>query len=153
MNSRTFITLISRKQARIGKVFIHRGTGSVCEECNFFRVCIGNLEVNRVYEITGLRDKYLPCRLLNTEMQVIEVKQSNIETSIPAKLAVEGATIIFETPKCRFEECMKSELCFPEGLKDGDYCKIIKVMGNVQCPSNFFLKTVLLLPSFRQKPQ
>ncbi|MCW4021338.1 MAG: UPF0179 family protein [Candidatus Bathyarchaeota archaeon] len=144
MNHKHVVTLISTGQAQAGRVFIHRGAGSKCEGCEYSQVCVDNVEPERVYKIVKVRDKTLPCRGYETEMQVVEVVDAEIPVSIPAKKAISGAVIVFQTPNCEEETCMNYELCFPTGLKAEDRCKVLEVTGNLQCSQGSPRKKVLL---------
>ena len=138
------ITLVSVSQAKVGLTFINRGASQKCKECEFYKVCVGNLEVNRVYKIVKIRDRSLPCSLYETEMKVVEVVEAEIDAVISSRVAVEGAIITYQNPECDIQECENRGICFPEGLFDGDRCKILKVIGSLQCRLGLPLKRVLL---------
>ncbi|KYH41460.1 MAG: hypothetical protein AYL33_004320 [Candidatus Bathyarchaeota archaeon B63] len=123
---------------------MHRGPGSKCTECEYFRVCVGNVEPGRVYEIRRLRDKTHFCRQYEMEMRVVEVVNAKIQAAIPAKQAIPGAIITFRTPACREEGCGAYELCFPEGLRSGDRCEVLEVTQSVECSLGSPRKRVLL---------
>lgn len=142
---RKLITLISVNQAKLGLVFIHRGLSSKCERCEFYQICVRNLEPGRVYRIVGLREKIISCKLFETEMRVVEVMESEIAAAIPAKQAIENAITTFKVVECNVESCENFEVCFPEGLVDGDRCEVVKVIEkNFRCPRGFPLVKVLL---------
>jgi uncharacterized protein (UPF0179 family) len=138
------VTLISSGQAKPETVFIHRGAGSKCADCEYRKVCVMNVEPGRVYRITKVRDKTLQCKQYETEMKVIEVTHAGIPASLPAKQAISGAIVSFKTPECQNEACVSYELCFPLGLKDGDRCEVLEVTGNLECPEGLSLKKVVL---------
>lgn len=138
------ITLVSAGQARIGTVFIHRGPGSKCKICEYFRVCVRNLEPERVYEVVKVRDKVLPCGQYEAEMQVVEVLDAEIPAAIPARQAIEGAVITVQAIDCREEGCENCGLCFPTGLKPGDRCEVLGATESLPCSEAFLLKKVSL---------
>jgi len=138
------ITLVGFSQAKKGYMFIHRGASPKCEGCEYIRVCVENLEPGRVYKVVGLREKTLYCKLAGENVRVVEVVESEIEAAIPSKLAIEGATILFQPQECDVEDCENFELCIPKGLLKGDRCEIVKVTGSLRCPQNSPLAKVLL---------
>ncbi|RJS93868.1 UPF0179 family protein [Candidatus Bathyarchaeota archaeon] len=141
---RIIVTLVGKGQAKIGEVFIHRGPGSKCADCEYFHVCVDNIESGRIYEIIRVRDKTHFCKQYGIEMQVVEVINAKIPAAVFAKQAIQGAIITFRPPACDREECEAYNLCFPEGLKLGDRCEILEVIQNLQCPLGFPRKKVLL---------
>jgi len=138
------VTLISIGQARVGNVFIHKGPGSKCASCEYFNVCVKNMEPKRVYKIVKVRDKTLLCRQYKIEMQVVDVVDAEITAAIPSKQAIAGAVITFHMPDCKEEGCENCEFCFPTGLKEGDRCKILDVTESLQCFEGLLLRKVVL---------
>jgi len=141
---RVIVTLVGKGQAKVGEVFIHRGPGSKCVECEYSQVCVENVKPGRVYEIVKVRDRTLFCRQYEMEMRVVEVVNAKIPSAIPAKQAIPGVIITFRTPICEEEKCTYYDLCFPEGLKSGDRCEVLEVIQSVQCPLGSPRKKVLL---------
>ena len=144
MRRKPIVTLVSIGQAKTGTVFIHRGLGSKCDDCEYLHVCVKNLESERVYKIVKTRDKTLPCSQYETEMQVVEVVEAEIPVAIPARQAIEGAVITLKLPGCREESCAIYELCFPMGLKAGDRCEVLEVTESLRCSEGLLLKKVSL---------
>jgi uncharacterized protein (UPF0179 family) len=144
LSSRRIVTLIGSGQAKLGTIFIHKGPGSKCLDCDYFKVCVQNVESGRVYEIVGVRNKFLPCSQYETEMRVVEVADAKIPSSLPIKQAIHDAVVVFQAPECRNEECESHELCFPLGLKAGDRCEILEVTETFQCPFETSRKRVVL---------
>jgi hypothetical protein len=138
------VTMVGKGQAKVGEAFIHRGPGSKCANCEFFRVCVENIEPGRIYEIIRVRDKTHFCRQYEMEMHVVEVINAKIPTAIPAKQAIPGAIITFKTPTCGMEGCEAYDLCFPEGLKSGDRCEVLEVTQSLECSLGPPRKKVLL---------
>jgi len=144
LDSKRIVTLIGSGQAKIGTVFIHKGPGSKCSECEYSKVCVHNIEPGHVYEIVGVRDKVLFCKQYETEMRVVEVVNAKVPSSLPSKQAIAGAIIVFQMPQCGNEECERYELCFPLGLRDGDRCEVVEVTETFQCPLGISRKKVFL---------
>jgi len=142
--SKPTITLVGVKQAREGFTFLHEGASSLCGGCQYWRVCMNNLVIGRVYSVVRTRAKVFPCRLHDEGVQVVEVVEAETEASIDQKYAFEGATIEFHPQDCELINCINSERCIPHGLKEGDRCKIIKVVGVVTCPASRRLALVVL---------
>ncbi|RJS76762.1 UPF0179 family protein [Candidatus Bathyarchaeota archaeon] len=138
------VTLVGKGQAKPGTVFIHRGPGLKCNDCKYAQVCVKNVESGRVYKVVKTRNKTLPCSQYEMEMKVVEVVDAEIQSSLPAKQAIPGAIVTFQTPECEEEECENYEICFPVGLKPGDRCEVLEVTGNLQCPEKFPRKKVVL---------
>jgi len=128
------ITIVGSKEAREGFTFIHKGKAEKCIECEFRKVCIDNLEQNRVYEVVGVRERRIPCTIHDNGAQVVEVREIDVKTAIPPKWAFEGANHTFYPRECKRIECENYDLCFPVGLAPGDKCRIIKILGKRECP-------------------
>jgi uncharacterized protein (UPF0179 family) len=144
LSAKRIVTLISSGQAKPGKVFIHKGAGSKCSDCEYHNVCVKNVKPNRVYKIIKVRDKTLQCKQYEVEMKVVEVANAEISASLPAKQAISGAIVSFKTPECQNEACVSFELCCPVGLKDGDRCEVLEVTENLECPEGAPRRKVVL---------
>jgi uncharacterized protein (UPF0179 family) len=138
------ITLVGLKQAQEGYIFIHKGGSSICLNCKYHQVCIENLEVGRVYTIVGLRENVFPCELHESGVRVVEVTESDIWSTLPSKLSIEGATIIFKKQECDIQLCENYELCNPHGLFIGDKCLISKIISKAKCQKGLSLVKVSL---------
>jgi hypothetical protein len=144
LSNRRIVTLIGSGQAKPGTVFIHKGPGSKCLDCEYSKVCVQNVESGRVYEIVGVRDRFLPCRQYEVEMRVVEVTDAKIPSSLPTKQAIRGAIVVFQAPECRNERCESYDRCFPLGLKAGDKCEVLEVTETFQCSLGASRKMVFL---------
>jgi len=125
---------------------MHCGANAECENCRFKNTCIDSLEEGRIYVITDVKDTEHPCRVHEGgKVKVVLVERSDIESLIDSKIAFEGSNILFNPPKCD-EECPNQNLCFPEGLCNGDKCKILKNIGKTdyECVKGLNLRRVLL---------
>ena len=149
VQGRSVITLIGVRQAKEDFVFIHQGPSSSCEGCEYYQVCIKNLEAGLVYKVVRLREKVFPCRFHETGARVVEVVESDILTVLPSKLAIEGAIITFQKEECDVQACEHHELCVPCGLVNGDHCTVLKIGENVACSKGLSLVKAVLrrLPS------
>lgn len=128
------ITIVGKKQAREGFTFIHRGEAEECAECRFRRVCIANLEANRVYEVAYIRERQIPCPIHEDGAQVVEVRESTVKMAIPMKQGFEGAVFTFQPWECKDHDCDRYDVCHPVGLESGDKCKIVEIVGRIRCP-------------------
>jgi len=139
------ITLIGEKLAKKGLNFIYNEPAEACEDCRYKSVCIDPLETGRIYKIKEVKDTEHPCPIHESgKVKVVEVEKANIEALIDAKKAFEGSVILFETLKCD-EKCDMRSLCFPEGIKASDRCRILKNFGRVnECKKGYKLNKVLL---------
>jgi len=138
------VTFIGFRQAKKGFIFIHQGPSSECADCEYYQVCIKNLEVGRVYRIVRLREKIFPCKLHEAGARVVEVVESEILATISSKLAIEGAVITFQRQECDMQTCEHYEHCVPRGLIDGDRCTILEVGENVSCSMGLSLVKAVL---------
>ncbi|WP_424355625.1 UPF0179 family protein [Methanobacterium sp. MBAC-LM] len=140
------ITLIGKTLAEEGLKFMHYGASAECEACRFKSTCIDSLEEGRMYVVTEVKDTEQPCPIHDSgKVKVVEVERADIEALVDTKKAFEGSMLTFEFPECD-KECTMRELCFPEGLYEGDKCKIIKSIGKPanECINGLKLSLVLL---------
>ncbi len=90
-----------------------------------------------MYVIKNVKDTEHNCPIHEgNKVKVVEVEKAFINTLVDTKIAFEGSMIVFNAPDCE-EECLMRDLCFPDGLKNGDKCKIIKNKGK---PKNKCIK-------------
>ena len=141
---RSIITLVGVKQAKLGFAFIHHGTISDCNDCQYQRVCMGNLDVGRIYKVTACREKILACKVHEAGVRAVEVVESDILAFLQPKLAMEGVVITYNKQECDAQECPNFERCVPNGLLNGDRCLVIKVAEKVRCPRELSLVEVVL---------
>jgi len=138
------ITMVGVKQARKGFEFLHETPSEKCKKCQYYKVCIGNLEAGRVYRIVGLREKTFSCPLHEGGVRVVEVVESEISAAIPQKIALEGAVITFHKIVCENFTCKYRGLCFPVGIYDGDRCEIVGLSDKIDCKVGNLLRIVKL---------
>lgn len=140
------ITLIGKSLAEEGFKFMYYGPSAECEACRFKSTCIDSLEEGRMYVIKEVKDTEHPCPIHDGgKVRVVEVENADIEVLIDSKKAFEGSMIAFDFPECD-KECTMRDLCFPEGLYEGDKCKIVKTIGKPanECIKGLELRLVLL---------
>ncbi len=131
MEEEKIVTLIGTKQANVGDEFIFLGVSNSkrCEECRLKKSCM-NLEAGRRYRIEHVRDEIKhDCSIHEEGVRVIEVIEPQIRVAIDAKYAFKGSKIVFEPVNCEDTELF--DLCHPPGLKKGDKCTILDVIGDV----------------------
>ena len=140
------ITLIGKDLAEKGNEFVFLGPADECENCRFKSSCVGNLELNRKYVITGVKDNEQKCPI-HAEYTVIpvEVERAEIEILTTSKNIFEGSTFTFNPHECD-EYCEFQDLCFPEGLIENDKCIVIKNQGKhrEECKKGFILNKLTL---------
>lgn len=140
------ITLIGNKLAEKGLKFMHYGPSAECETCRFKSTCIDSLEKGRMYVITDVKETEHPCPIHEEgKVKVVEVERADINALIDSKKAFEGSMVVVEFPECD-KECTMVDLCFPEGLYEGDKCKIVKTIGKSpnKCIKGLNLSLVVL---------
>lgn len=123
------ITLIGIDLAKEGQEFIFLGPAKECEDCRFKSSCVGNLELNRKYIVTAIKENEQKCPV-HAEGKVIpvEVERAEIEVLTPSKNIFEGSTFTYKAPECD-ESCDFHDLCFPDGLKENDKCIVLESNG------------------------
>jgi len=130
---RRIVTLVGVKQAQTGFVFLHEGPARQCKECQYYSVCMKNLEPGRVYRVLKAREKTVPCKLHLDGAQVVEVVESDVEAALDKKCAIPGVIVTFSGSTC--PSCESQEKCRPHGLVDGDRCKVLEVRQPLTCPA------------------
>ncbi len=143
------VTLIGERQARVGFRFFFEGTADLCAECKVRKVCLGNLEPGRLYEVYKVSKKRFPCVLHSEDAVLVEVKEPPVEAAVQARIAVDNALMTYVKSDCVNAACEYWEKCFPAGLVGGDRCKVLGVKGSLMCP----LKAQLLLVSLQRQPE
>lgn len=144
MGDKKIITIIGPKQARAGFKFLYQGFSSTCKVCKYHNACLDNLEEGRTYSIKKVKNKKLPCELHGGQGKVVEVVEGPIEAVIEKHIAIQDALINFNSLECDTLECKNRIKCNPLGLFDGDKCKVIKIMDDLDCPKGFEISSVLL---------
>jgi uncharacterized protein (UPF0179 family) len=140
----TQITLIGTKLATIGMEFTFNGPTPECESCKLRNTCI-NLEPARRYRVLGTRGELIhECPIHEAGVRAVEVAESPIIAAFDARKAFPGSKIVFEAMRCDEVECSMFEMCHPAGLKDGERCTIVEVVGEApeECPRGNVLKLV-----------
>jgi len=140
------ITLIGEKQARVGFRFLFEEATGICSECSVKRVCLGNLESGRLYEISKVTRKKFPCLLHSEDAVVVEVSEPAIEGAVPARIAMKDALITYTKIDCKNASCGNWDKCFPTGLAGGVRYRVLDVKGPLRCP----LGAQLLLVSLQR---
>jgi uncharacterized protein (UPF0179 family) len=141
----SILTLIGVKQAKKGTKFVHIGNAEICKDCELYKVCIGNLEPGRVYEIVDVRNIQHPCKIHEDGVRVVEVTYSSIQVALEAKQAILGATITYSPIDCVFPDCPLIDACKPSSLFEGDKCIIENVLKKIDgCRAGKKLRVVNL---------
>jgi len=140
------VTLIGTKLAKVGEEFIFFGASDKCGECKLKNTCT-NLEVDRRYRIEKVREGMRhDCQIHEDGVSVVEIREVPITAAIEAVSAFKNAKIIFNPIDCEESSCELFESCQPAGLRAGDRCTILEVIGNirVECKKGRGLKLVCI---------
>ena len=146
VDDNTTITLIGSRLAKEGVKFTFMGETAECAKCNLKSTCM-NLEKGRIYEITNVRNTTLrDCAIHDGGVITVDVIPAPVITSMDSRKAVEGANVRYESQSCDEIECDMYDLCHPKGVKKGDKCTIVQVIGNMdnECALGYTLKKVEL---------
>ena len=123
------ITLIGKDLAKEGQEFVFLGPADECEKCRFKSSCVGNLEQNRKYVVTGVKDNEQKWPIHAEEIVIpVEVDRAKIDVLTTSKNIFEGSTFTFNAPDCD-EACDFHDLCFPDGLIENDKCIVLENNG------------------------
>ncbi len=134
--------LVPKYLARAGEKFQFVEYSSRCFECKYRAACVEGLVPGRVYLIKDVKDKELECPIHGL-MVPAKVVVSDLEVAIPAKIAVRGATIIYNRPwRCSSLTCKYYSACFPVGVIPGDRIKIEELLEEVPPCEHFDEKRV-----------
>lgn len=137
------VTLVGEKQAKVGNKIIYRGPLSDCRDCKRKTVCF-NLDENALYEITALRDKHHECNIHEGGVRVVEMRKAPVESTIDAKLAIEGSMVNMDKDNCLNIGCRYYVKCYPIQFSNRKKYKVIKVLREIRCPETNSLKMVVL---------
>ena len=119
------ITLIGKDLAKEGQEFVFLGPAEECETCRFKSSCIGNLEENRKYVVTAVKENEQNCPIhAGGKVIPVEVDRAKIDILTTSKNIFEGSTFTYNAPECE-EKCDFHDLCFPDGLIENDKCIVL----------------------------
>lgn len=145
MEEGRLVTLIGAELAKEGEEFIFLGASKKCEECKLKNACT-NLEVGRRYRVEKVRDEMKhDCYIHEDGMCVVEVTEATITAAIAAAYTFKNSKIVFAPPDCNESDCKLFDSCLPAGLRAGDKCTILDVIGDVapgECKNGRVLKLV-----------
>lgn len=144
MEEGRIVTLIGAKLAKAGEEFIFWGPSKKCEECRLKNSCT-NLEVDRRYKIEKVRDEIKhECYIHEDGVCVVEVAEPSIMVAIDATYAFKNSKFAFEDLGCKESGCELFDSCHPPGLREGDSCTILDVIGDApsECKEGWILKVV-----------
>lgn len=140
------ITLIGKDLAKKGQEFVFLGPTSECENCRFKSSCVDNLEINRKYVVTGVKDNEQKCPIHSGGIVIpVEIDRAKIDLLTDSKSIFEGSTFTYEAPDCD-EKCDFHDLCFPEGLVENDKCIVLENNGKhkEECKKGYKLNKLTL---------
>ena len=142
MTNRGIITIIGKEQARTNFKFIFHGHSNDCKVCKYNKACLSKLEAGRIYVIIRTTKKDLECKLHGGKGRVVEVIEETVEGVVDARMAIQDVLIEFNPIGCNRLTCKNYKKCVPSGLIDGDKCKVIKIIGTMDCPKGLSLVSV-----------
>ena len=123
------ITLIGKDLAKEGQEFVFLGPASECENCRFKSSCVGNLEKNRKYVVTDVKENEQKCPIHSGGVVIpVEIDRAKIDLLTDSKSIFEGSTFTYNAPDCD-EKCDYHDLCFPDGLVENDKCIVLENNG------------------------
>ena len=140
------ITLIGKDLAKKVQEFVFLGPSSECENCRFKSSCVDNLEINRKYVVTGVKDNEQKCPIHSGGIVItVEIDRAKIDLLTDSKSIFEGSTFTYEAPDCD-EKCDFHDLCFPEGLVENDKCIVLENKGKhkEECKKGYKLNKLTL---------
>ena len=140
------ITLIGKDLASEGIEFVYLGPAKECDDCRFKSSCVGNLELNRKYVITDVKENEQKCPIHAENIVIpVEVERAEIEVLSTSKNIFEGSTFTYNAPDCD-EYCEYHDFCFPDGLFENDKCIVLKNQGKhkEECKKGFSLNKLTL---------
>lgn len=126
------LTLIDSKTAKVGYEFINYGDTDECRDCKLINACIKNLENGRKYRIVNTRDIEHDCKITGRAL-LVEVEECDVFGVLDQRKAFVGSKIEFVPVSCDNIFCNNMKYCKPEGLKNGDACKILDATGKIEC--------------------
>jgi len=137
------VTVVGEQQCRKGFEFVFGGPIADCRECKVKNVCF-HLEQNRWYKVTDIRDVHHECKMHEGGVRVVEVERMPTRAALPARSALEGATITFEESNCNRPGCPRFRLCRPLGASEGMRFRIVSIEDEIECPKGEKLRIVSL---------
>lgn len=140
------ITLIGKDLAKEGQEFVFLGPASECENCRFKSSCVDNLEKNRKYVVTGVKDNEQKCSIHSGGVVIpVEIDRAKIDLLTDSKSIFEGSTFTYAAPDCD-EKCDFHDLCFPDGLVENDKCIVLENNGKhkEECKKGYKLNKLTL---------
>lgn len=144
MEEGRLVTLIGVELAKEGEEFIFLGASMKCEECKLKNACT-NLEVDRRYRVEKIRDEMKhDCYIREDGVRVVEVTEALITAAIEGAYTFKNSKIVFAPPNCKEYDCELFDSCLPAGLREGDKCTILDVIGDApgECKNGRVLKLV-----------
>jgi uncharacterized protein (UPF0179 family) len=140
------ITLIGKKLAKPGQEFIHFGVGNSreCMGCKLRKVC-DNLEVGRRYVVKSSMNKpHEKCKIHEEGVMLVEVEPAEIKATVKAA-SKDGEQFAYMKSDCPELMCDNRFLCFPEGIKESDKCRIVKIVEKkTECKKGIELSVAIL---------
>ncbi len=141
----TAITIVGSKMAKKGLQFIFSGPTKKCKDCKLFRVCMTNLEPNRLYEITEVREVDHKCPIHEDGAKTVEVIEPPQNLIVKSRLAIEGVILTWQPPgvDCSNQTCPYWDQCNTPLFRSGDRVRIVHKLEHISCTEGKQLTLVL----------
>ncbi|MFQ6124732.1 MAG: UPF0179 family protein [Candidatus Heimdallarchaeota archaeon] len=139
------ITIVGSKMAKEGLQFIFSGPTTACKDCKLFRVCMTNLEPNRLYEITKVRAVDHKCSIHEDGVKTVEVIEPPQTLIVKSRLAIEGVILTWQPPgvDCSNLTCPHWDQCKTLLFRSGDRVRIVHKLEPISCMEGKQLALVL----------
>jgi hypothetical protein len=137
------VTLVDHRRALEGYEFVLYSSSEECDSCSLKKVCLGNLESGRKYRVATVRDKEHKCPIFG-KVIVVEVEECSIHGVLEESRVYSGSVVTYESLRCGEVFCENYLYCIPEGLIEGDECRIEDDLGKLRCPRGLKLRLVKL---------
>ena len=132
MTNDTTITLIGSRLAKEDEDFVFMGESRECKKCKLRKTCM-NLEPGRKYRVAKIRgDTVHECFIHDGGVLTVEVENAPIVAAIESRKAVVGSKVSYELPKCKEFDDSVYDILYPECLREGDKCTVVKVLGPME---------------------
>ena len=140
------ITLVAKPLAKEGSIFRYVGMAEECGGCDLKDIC-HKLKPGRKYHVVNVRNVTHPCQVhLDDKVNVVEVEELPLETSISKRKALEAALVKLDEEQCPMRWCENHILCtLPEDVR-GKKVSIKKILEELECPRDLKLKRAIIEP-------
>ena len=139
------ITIVGSKMAKKGLRFTFLGPTKGCMDCKLFRVCMTNLEPNRLYEITEVREVEHKCPIHEGGVKTVVVIEPPQPLVVKSRFAIEGVILTMQPPvvDCSNQNCTHWDQCNTPLFQPRDRVRIIQKLMSISCAEEKQLALVM----------